>query len=71
MNILLLTPRDITEVVLKRKWWELSSITTCTTQAFEGQGIFSEVVQINHHSGECLTKRLLAKSPVSIEMLSR
>ena len=28
------------------------------------------VVQINRHSGECLTKRFLAKSPVSIEILS-
>ena len=70
MNIPSLTPRDITEVVLKRKWWTLSSLTTCTTQALEGQGIFSEVVQINRHSGECLTNRLLVISPASIEILS-
>ena len=56
MNIPSLTPRDIIEVVLKRKWWILASLTTCMTLAYGGPAIFSEVVQINRHSGECLTK---------------
>ena len=70
MTIQALTSRDLVMIVLKRKWWTLSSLTTCTTQALEGQGIFSEVVQINRHSGECLTNRLLVISPASIEILS-
>ena len=37
MNIPSLTPRDIIEVVLKRKWWILASLTTWTTQAYEGR----------------------------------
>ena len=36
MSIPSLTPRDIIEVVLKRKWWVLASLTTCTTLACEG-----------------------------------
>lgn len=36
MNIPSLTPRDIIEVVLKRKWWILASLPTCTIQAREG-----------------------------------
>jgi hypothetical protein len=37
MNIPSLTPREIIEVVLKRKWWALAGLTTCTTLACEGR----------------------------------
>jgi hypothetical protein len=37
MNIPLLKLRGIIEVILKRQSWILASLTTCTTQAYEGR----------------------------------
>ena len=37
MNIPSLRPRDIIEVILSGKWWIFASLTTCTTQAYEGR----------------------------------
>jgi len=37
MNIPSFTPRDIIEVVVKRKWEVPAGLTTWTTQAYEGR----------------------------------